>query len=163
MKDNICYFDESYIFFYTDYLNDNITIEEVKFIKNQINSDSKVLDICCGHGRHTIELSKLGVNIIGIDNSSEAIKLAKKKAVESNLNPNIFQEVDVFQFNTTGQFDCIILECNTLGLFAKKDVDLLIKMKSMLKDNGKIILDVLNKNFLHLIIKNNIGLLKIMI
>ncbi|CAG9713733.1 hypothetical protein [Clostridium neonatale] len=33
MKDNICYFDESYIFFYTDYLNDNITIEEVKFIK----------------------------------------------------------------------------------------------------------------------------------
>ncbi|CAG9713817.1 class I SAM-dependent methyltransferase [Clostridium neonatale] len=79
MKDNICYFDESYIFFYTDYLNDNITIEEVKFIKNQINSDSKVLDICCGHGRHTIELSKLGVNIIGIDNSSEAIKLAKKK------------------------------------------------------------------------------------
>ncbi|CAG9702355.1 class I SAM-dependent methyltransferase [Clostridium neonatale] len=33
------------------------------------------------------------VNIIGIDNSSEAIKLAKKKAVESNLNPNIFQEV----------------------------------------------------------------------
>ncbi|CAG9713815.1 hypothetical protein CNEO_60013 [Clostridium neonatale] len=45
----------------------------------------------------------------------------------------------------------------------QKNVDLLIKMKSMLKDNGKIILDVLNKTFLHLIIKNNIGLLKIMI
>ena len=72
------------------YDNENFTqgtIGECDFIEKEINNNKKarLLDIGCGTGRHTIELSKRGYTITGIDLSDSLLKRAKEKTIEQNL------------------------------------------------------------------------------
>ena len=55
------------------------TIGECDFIEQEIDFDKsvKILDIGCGTGRHTIELSKRGYNVTGIDLSDSQLARAK--------------------------------------------------------------------------------------
>ena len=46
--------------------------------KLKIKKNSKILDLACGVGRHSFYLNKKGMNVIGIDNSENNIKKAKK-------------------------------------------------------------------------------------
>lgn len=57
--------------------------EAEQFIVNlhqhlNLNSNHKVLDLCCGRGRHSITLNKLGVNVMGVDLSTSNIEYAKQ-------------------------------------------------------------------------------------
>ena len=67
------------------YDNENFTqgtTGECDFIEEELKSDKtlKILDVGCGTGRHTIELSKRGYNVTGIDLSESQLARAKEKA-----------------------------------------------------------------------------------
>ena len=63
------------------------TLGECDFIESEIKSDKslKILDVGCGTGRHTIELSRRGYNVTGIDLSESQLARAKEKAENNNL------------------------------------------------------------------------------
>src|SRR5690606_34846729 len=44
----------------------------------ELKKGAKILDLACGKGRHSIQLNKLGFNVIGIDLSVNSIARAKK-------------------------------------------------------------------------------------
>jgi len=72
------------------YDNENFTkgtIGECDFIETELNFEKrlKILDVGCGTGRHSIELSKRGYNVTGIDLSKTQLERAMKKAAENNL------------------------------------------------------------------------------
>ncbi|MEI6242679.1 MAG: methyltransferase domain-containing protein, partial [Chlamydiota bacterium] len=47
----------------------------------QISPTDRILDLCCGQGRHSIELAKRGFQYItGIDRSRYLIRVARKRA-----------------------------------------------------------------------------------
>jgi ubiquinone/menaquinone biosynthesis C-methylase UbiE len=45
----------------------------------------RVLDLGCGTGRHSFHLARQGFKVIAVDNSSEALKILKRKIKEQSL------------------------------------------------------------------------------
>ena len=80
--------------------------------KLKIKKNSKILDLACGVGRHSFYLNKKGMNVIGIDNSENNIKKAKKfenkflKFKKKEMTEDYGQEFD-FIFNLFTSFGYI--------------------------------------------------------
>lgn len=55
----------------------------------------RVLDLGCGTGNDVLRVAKAGYEVVGIDLSEEAIKLANKKA--SDISNVVFQVADISQ------------------------------------------------------------------
>ena len=117
----------------------------------QINHDksSKIIDIGCGTGRHTIELTKRGYNVTGIDLSESQLKRAMEKAQEAGMKID-FQKHDARNLPFVGEFDLAIMLCE--GGFSLMETDemnfeILRGATKALKDKGKFIFTTLNGLF----------------
>jgi len=64
---------------------DKCHIARYAFAQNHISKDDSVLDIACGTGYGTYELSKRCKEIVGIDISDDAINYAKKHYKSKNI------------------------------------------------------------------------------
>ena len=85
--------------------------------KLKIKKGSKILDLACGVGRHSFYLNKMGMNVIGIDNSENNINKAKKientylKFKKKEMTADYGQDFD-FIFNLFTSFGYINEEHN---------------------------------------------------
>jgi len=127
------------------------TLGECDFIESEIKSDKslKILDVGCGTGRHTIELSRRGYNVTGIDLSESQLARAKEKAENNNLIID-FQKQDARNLTFTNEFDVAIMLCE--GGFPLMETDemnfeILKSVSKSLKEHGKFILTTLNGLF----------------
>jgi 2-polyprenyl-3-methyl-5-hydroxy-6-metoxy-1,4-benzoquinol methylase len=127
------------------------TVGECDFIEKESNYDKtvKILDIGCGTGRHSIELSKRGYSITGIDLSESQLRHAKKKASAQSLNID-FQKHDARNLHFSNAFDLAIMLCE--GGFSLMETDemnflILQNAANALKSNGKLIFTTLNGLF----------------
>jgi 2-polyprenyl-3-methyl-5-hydroxy-6-metoxy-1,4-benzoquinol methylase len=136
------------------YDNENFaqgTVGECDFIEKEIeyNKETKILYIGCGTGRHSIELSKRGYDIVGIDLSESLLKRAKEKATEQNMQI-IFQKHDARNLPFLRQFDLVIMLCE--GAFPLMETDemnfqILQNAVNAIKPKGKLIFTTLNGLF----------------
>ena len=97
----------------------------------------RTLDIGCGSGCHSLYLqNEKKIDVTGIDNSAGAIKTAKKRGVKNLIESSIF-DCEVTYFDT------LLLLMNGPGVCGTLDKleELLIKIKSLLSENGQILLD----------------------
>lgn len=127
------------------------TVGECDFIEKEIgfNKQSRILDIGCGTGRHSIELTKRGYNVTGIDLSDHSLKRAREKALEQNLEID-FQKHDARNLPFLNEFDLAIMICE--GAFPLMETDemnyqILQNASRSLKNNGKLIFTTLNGLF----------------
>lgn len=127
------------------------TFGECDFIEKELNGnkDLKILDVGCGTGRHSIELSKRGYNITGIDLSEAMLEKAQKKAIENNLKIDFFK-YDARNLPFDKDFDLAIMLCE--GGFPLMETDemnfeILKNVAKSLKDNAKFIFTTLNGLF----------------
>ena len=88
------------------------TMGECDFIEQEIsfNKSLRILDIGCGTGRHSIELSKRGYNITGIDLSDSQLVRAREKAVKHSLKID-FLKHDARNSPFEKEFDLAIMIC----------------------------------------------------
>ena len=108
-----------------------------------------ILDIGCGTGRHSIELTKRGYNVTGIDLSESQLNRAKEKAAEQKLQIE-FQKHDARNLPFENEFDAAIMLCE--GSFPLMETDemnyqILQSAAKSLKENGKLIFTTLNGLF----------------
>ncbi|MCY7363109.1 MAG: class I SAM-dependent methyltransferase [Ignavibacteria bacterium] len=119
-----------------------------------VNTKSKVLDIACGSGRHSIELARRGFDVTGFDLSKYLITEAKKNLKNSkDRNLKIkFQIKDMRKFNYKNSFDIAVNIFTSFGYFEddKENHKVIENVSDSLKKNGYFVFDFLNKEFLEL-------------
>ena len=127
------------------------TIGECDFIEKEINYDKslKIVDIGCGTGRHSIELTKRGYKVIGIDLSESQLECAKEKAEAINLQID-FQKHDARNLLFKNEFDLAIMLCE--GGFSLMETDemnfeILKNVSESLRQSSKLIFTTLNGLF----------------
>ncbi len=111
----------------------------------------ELLDLCCGQGRHSLELAKRGFeNVLGVDRSRFLIRLAKKRARHMQLRVN-FSEGDARRFKLPeSSRDCIFLMGNSFGYFERVEDDLSVlqECKRVLKSEGRMLLDLVDGDWM---------------
>lgn len=124
------------------------TIGECDFIEKEINYDKslKIIDVGCGTGIHTIELTKRGYSVTGIDLSEAQLKRAREKAEQLNLKID-FLKHDARNLPFENQFDVAIMLCE--GAFPLMETDemnfeILKSVAKALKSPAKFIFTTLN-------------------
>jgi D-alanine-D-alanine ligase len=129
------------------------TQREVDFIENatSITKKSDILDLCCGQGRHVLELSQRGYKkTIGLDRSRYLVRLAKKRATEAGLKVK-FKEGDARNPRLRpDSFDCVTLMGNSFGYFSniKDDEKILMSIAKLLRQSGSLVLDLADGDWL---------------
>jgi D-alanine-D-alanine ligase len=127
--------------------NHENTRRDVDFIVSAagIQPHSSILDLCCGQGRHCIELARRGFkNVMGVDRSRYLIRLAKKRAQADSLQV-LFKEGDARNPRIAeGSVDCVAIMGNSFGYFSNKQDDekVLATVGKILRPTGQLVLDI---------------------
>ena len=133
--------------------NNSLTAKEIDEYINilKINKDDKILDLCCGQGRHTFELYKRGfINVEGLDRSHYLIQKAKTHAKNENFDIK-FKEGDARKvLYPADNFDIVLILGNSFGYFetVNDDLRVLREVFRILKPYGKLLIDVTDGKYI---------------
>lgn len=128
------------------------TKQELDCILNVVSlqRNDRILDLCCGQGRHLIELAERGFrNLTGLDRSRYLVRLAKKRTKSTQHNIDL-HEGDARRFRIKGDpFHCVMILGNSFGYFDSEleDRAVLESVKSALCNGGKVVLDLADGNW----------------
>ncbi|MGE5479970.1 MAG: class I SAM-dependent methyltransferase [Chloroflexota bacterium] len=127
------------------------TIGECDFIERELQYDKNlsILDVGCGTGRHSIELTKRGYSVTGIDLSDSMLERAREKASDAGLEIDFIKE-DARKLPFHNAFDAAIMLCE--GGFPLMETDemnfeILKNVTKALTEQGKLIFTTLNGLF----------------
>lgn len=140
------FFGKYYLRTHNPILTEKKTNEETDFIIEVLDlpKDSKILDLPCGHGRHSILLSEKGYKVTGIDIQEDFITLAKEQ--KSNVD---FLVQDMRKIEYDSEFDAVINMFTSLGYFDEGENALVVKkMSKVLKPGGKLLIDTVNREWI---------------
>jgi len=107
----------------------------------QLSTNSYILDLPCGKGRHSIYLNSLGYKVTGADLSENSINHAKN--FENN---SLNFAVKDMRKPLSQSYDAIFNLFTSFGYFENDEDDILVleNIKNGLKEHGVMVLDFLN-------------------
>ena len=129
--------------------NDRNTEQEVDLLVRSagLQRNDRLLDLCCGQGRHSLELARRGFpHVTGLDRSRYLIRLARKRARQRNLQVS-FHEGDARRFRLgDGEFHCVCILGNSFGYFDRPEDDLAVleAIKRALASGGVLVMDLMD-------------------
>jgi ubiquinone/menaquinone biosynthesis C-methylase UbiE len=83
---------------------------------------SRVLDVACGTGRHSVLLARRGAFVVGVDKTAAYLDEARKNA--RGLSNCLFARGDMRRLPFDGEFDAAINLWTSFGYFDKPSDDL---------------------------------------
>ncbi|MCK4223901.1 MAG: methyltransferase domain-containing protein [candidate division Zixibacteria bacterium] len=140
------FFDEHYLKVYEEL--EKRTSREVESIVRMMDLKSKaqILDLCCGYGRHSIELAQRGFKVTGYDLSDFFLQKAKKDSATLGLKIE-FKKGDMRRLPFEDRFDAVVNIFTSFGFFdtEKDDLKVLKGVCKALRKKGLFLLDLINR------------------
>jgi len=130
---------------------------EVDFLLKRLNEAGfdphTILDLCCGAGRHSIELAKRGVSVWGVDISEKYVEIARQEARQEGVEDSLkFLTGDMREVTTLfhrEKFDGVINMFTAFGFYDREtNRDVLRQCGKLVKEEGFFLLDIVNRDWL---------------
>lgn len=121
------------------------TSDEADYLCRFLKKGS-VLDMGCGHGRHSIELARRGFDVTGVDFVRENIDDARKKASEMALNNAAFITDDLRETRFGNKYNNVICLYDVVGSFpeSRDNMKLIKTAYENLLSGGVFVISVMN-------------------
>ena len=148
---------------YYDDLTKNINYQDLAeyfhtIIKKYEGKENGILlDLACGTGNVSEEMSRLGYDVIGVDNSEEMLNRAFEKKYDSGLNVQYICQ-DMRKLDMFGTIDVTICVLDSINhLDSLEDITQIFSRVSLFSEpNGLFIFDVNTKYKHEKVLANNI-------
>ena len=125
--------------------------EEVANIISLLNisETASVLDLCCGPGRHSLQLAQQGFSVTAVDRTKMYLERARKQAETEGLKIE-FIEDDMRRFCRPDSFDVAINLFTSFGYFEdmSDDRQVAANVYRSLRDKGVFLIDIMGKEVL---------------
>ncbi|HYB90119.1 MAG TPA: methyltransferase domain-containing protein [Candidatus Binataceae bacterium] len=110
---------------------------------------AKLLDLCCGVGRHSVEFARQGFSVTGVDLNQAYLDRARSRAEAENLAIEFVQS-DMRDFIRARAFDGAVNLFTSLGYFddPADNLRVLTNVHTSLKAGARFVIDVLGKEIL---------------
>jgi len=143
------YFDKFYLRYFLQTQKEETTKKQAGFVAKFFDSGNYLLDAGCGIGRHALLLGEQGFKILGIDNSPLYIKLATAEAKKRGLKNVQFVQQDIRKLFLRHEFNGILSLWSSFGYFDDDtNFDILKRFYNSLKKDGKLIIDIENRDYI---------------
>ena len=127
------------------------TPAEVEQIINllDIRPEAKILDLCCGIGRHSLEFTRRGFQVTGVDRTQRYLSQATEQANREGLHVEFIQD-DMRTFCRPDTYDAVINMSTSFSYFEDPDEDrqVIANVYHSLKSGGSFILETHGKETL---------------
>jgi len=125
--------------------------QEVEQLLNLLNleQNARICDLCCGIGRHSLDLARRGFQVTSVDRTERYLQEAKKKADAEGLDIQFIRE-DMRKFRQPNTFDAVINLYTSFGYFDDQtdNKTVLENIYKSLKSNGKLLMELMGKEVL---------------
>jgi SAM-dependent methyltransferase len=123
------------------------TESEIEFLARSLPNPPylKVLDLCCGLGRHSLGLANKGYQVTGVDINEAVLEKARKYSGDSVE----YLKHDMRELNQLHKpFDAVVSLWQSFGYFDNAvNEDILKQIGRILNPKGRFILDIYHRGF----------------
>jgi SAM-dependent methyltransferase len=137
-----------YLYFYEDSISKERTEKQIEFLVKELelHRPMDILDLACGHGRHSNRLAELGQRVVGIDIMQGFLDIAKTEADKKNITVG-YQQGDMREITFSEKFDIALLLYTSLGYFEDdQNFKVLKNVYQALRHGGKFCFDSHNRD-----------------
>jgi len=128
--------------------NDETARKEIYSLIKGLNlpRKGKVLDVCCGNGRHSRVLAEMGYEVTGVDLSSDLLNIAKKRNTFHRIR---YIKYDIRDLPYDGEFDITFNLFTSFGYFSSDEKNELAmqRIARSVKPGGHVVIDFLNPEY----------------
>ena len=132
----------------------NTSLDDLDFYRRWMPkmADARILELCCGTGRLTIPIAKVGYNITGVDINSVMLDQAKKKVLNAEVAIS-FVEADIRTLNLQEKYDLIFIPFNSIHhLYKNEDLFATLRVvKDHLREGALFLFDCFNPNIQYIV------------
>jgi len=112
----------------------------------ELQPGARLLDLCCGQGRHSVALAQRGYSVTGFDLSEYLLGLAKERAKEAGVEVE-FVRGDMRELRWEEEFDAVISMFTSFGYLESDEEDerVLRGVGAALRPGGQFFVDHHNR------------------
>ncbi|MBD3317985.1 MAG: methyltransferase domain-containing protein [Chitinivibrionales bacterium] len=144
--DDEAFWRDLYPFMFTQERFEQASDEVEKIIKLTGVENGAALDLCCGPGRHTIQLASRGFTVTGVDKTGFLLQKAREHAAAACVDIDFIRQ-DMREYVRPAAYDLAVSMFTSFGYFAKKgeDIRVLSHLHKSLKPGGILVMEMQGK------------------
>jgi SAM-dependent methyltransferase len=114
-----------------------------------LRPSATLLDLCCGLGRHSLELARRGFTVTGVDRTGVYLRRAHQQAETEGLKIE-FVQADMREFCRPNTFELVLNLFTSFGYFENpaEDRRVIVNVHKSLKKDGKLVMDMMGKEII---------------